>query len=173
MKLNGNALGLSLGLVWGGTIFLATILLLIKARLGIHYQAGDPIGPTLLTLGQFYMGYSMSFFGSIVGFIYGFINAYLVGVIIAVALLPPLASFGLLLGAGFFTSALGSLLLLITNLICVNLAGVITFLAQGIKPTSWWEKAKRATRRAILFWTLLLIALITVIIISQRSVVIS
>ena len=83
MKLNGNALGLSLGLIWGGSIFLATIILYVKAKLGIHYQAGDPIGPTLLTLGQFYMGYSISFFGSIVGFIYGFINAYVVGVIIA------------------------------------------------------------------------------------------
>ena len=80
---NSRRLGLSLGLIWGGTIFLATIILLIKAKLGIHYQSGDPIGPTLLTLGQFYMGYSISFFGSIVGFVYGFINAYVIGIIIA------------------------------------------------------------------------------------------
>jgi uncharacterized hydrophobic protein (TIGR00271 family) len=36
------------------------------------------------------------------------ISTALVGVIIAVALLPPLASLGLLMGAGFFTEALGS-----------------------------------------------------------------
>jgi hypothetical protein len=37
------------------------------------------------------------------------------------------------------------------NLICVNLAGVTTFLVQGIHPASWWEKdrAVKATRIAI------------------------
>jgi hypothetical protein len=83
MKLKGHALGLSLGLIWGGTIFLATIMLLIKAYMGIHHEENMPIGPHLMLLGQFYMGYSISFFGSIVGFIYGFINAYIVGWIIA------------------------------------------------------------------------------------------
>lgn len=83
MKLKGNALGLSMGLVWGGTIFLATIIIYVKARLGIHYDPGAPVGPTLLKLGQFYMGYSISFLGSIVGFIYGFVNGYIGGVIIA------------------------------------------------------------------------------------------
>ena len=82
------------------------------------------------------------------------------------------AAFGLLLGAGYVSAALGSLLLLVTNLICVNLAGVITFLAQGIQPTTWWEadKAKRATRRAIFFWTFLFITLVLVILISQNPI---
>lgn len=83
MKLNGKALGLSLGLIWGGTVFLATIILILKAKLGIHHPAGAPVGPTLLKLGQFYMGYSITVFGSIVGFIYGFINGYIGGVIVA------------------------------------------------------------------------------------------
>ena len=101
------------------------------------------------------------------------ISTALVGVIIAVALIPPIASFGLLLGAGYLSSALGSLLLLVTNLICVNLAGVLTFLAQGIQPTTWWEadKAKRATRRAIAFWTMLFVALVLLIIISRGSTI--
>lgn len=83
MKLNGKALGLSLGLMWGGTVFLATVILLMKAQLGIHHESGAPIGPTLIKLGQFYMGYSMTYLGAIVGFIYGFINGYLGGLILA------------------------------------------------------------------------------------------
>jgi len=47
------------------------------------------------------------------------------------------------------------------NLICVNLAGVITFLVQGIRTATWWEKdrASKATRVAIGLWVALLAAL--------------
>jgi len=83
MKLDGKALGISLGVLWGGTIFLATILLIVKAWLGIHHPAGAPVGPTLLKLGQFYMGYSMSLGGAILGGIYGFFNGYVGGYLIA------------------------------------------------------------------------------------------
>ena len=95
----------------------------------------------------------------------------LIGVMVAVALMPPLITFGLLVGSGNLSDAVGALLLLVTNLICVNLAGVITFWVQGIRPRRWWEasKAKRATRLAIVVWSILLVILITVIILSQRN----
>lgn len=94
----------------------------------------------------------------------------LIGVMVAVALLPPLVAFGMLLGAGHWQPALGALLLLLTNVICVNLAGVVTFLAQGIRPASWWEadRAKRASRYAIALWVVLLAALGLLITLSQR-----
>lgn len=94
----------------------------------------------------------------------------LIGVMVAVALLPPLVCFGMLLGAGHIESAFGALLLLIVNIICVNLCGVVTFLAQGIRPLTWWEaeRAKRATAVAIALWTILLALLIAVILVSQR-----
>lgn len=100
------------------------------------------------------------------------LSAVLIGVMVAVALLPPVVTFGLLLGSGYHGEALGALLLLITNLICVNLAGVITFLVQGIRPRSWWEanKAQRATRIALIIWSVLLVILIIVITLSQRNV---
>jgi uncharacterized hydrophobic protein (TIGR00341 family) len=95
----------------------------------------------------------------------------LVGVMVAVALLPPLVTLGLLLGSGHVVPALGALLLLLTNLICINLAGVMTFLAQGIHPITWWEadRAKRATHKAIALWISLLVILVVVILLSQRS----
>lgn len=89
------------------------------------------------------------------------VPAAIVGVMVAVALLPPLVNVGLLLGAGFTNLAVGSAILTTTNLICVNLAGILTFLVQGIRPRSWWEaeKAKKATRIAVAIWFALLVAL--------------
>jgi uncharacterized hydrophobic protein (TIGR00341 family) len=92
----------------------------------------------------------------------------LIGVMVAVALLPPLVTFGMLAGAGNWELALGSLLLFFVNLICVNLAGVLTFLARGIRPLTWWEakKAKKAAQKAILIWTVLLTALVLLLVFS-------
>ena len=95
----------------------------------------------------------------------------LIGVMVAVALLPPLVTLGMLIGEGRWEMAFGALLLLLTNLICINLAGVVTFLARGIRPLTWWEadRAKKATRKAITIWTFLLLILMFVIVLSQRG----
>lgn len=89
------------------------------------------------------------------------VSATLIGVMVAVALLPPLVVFGLLLGGGYPAMAMGALSLFLMNLICVNLAGVTTFMVQGIRPTTWWEKdrASKAMRIAIGLWVTLLAAL--------------
>ncbi len=99
------------------------------------------------------------------------VSAALIGVMVAVALLPPVVTFGLLMGAGHLQMASGAMLLVLTNVICVNLAGVTAFLAQGIRPITWWEadRAKKATRIAIVLWVFLLSVLVVVIILSQRS----
>ncbi len=93
------------------------------------------------------------------------VPAAIVGVMVAVALLPPLVNVGLLLGAGYTNLAVGSVILTTTNLICINLAGILTFLVQGIQPRSWWEveKAKKATRIAIGIWVTLLAILAIII----------
>jgi len=92
----------------------------------------------------------------------------LIGVMVAVALVPPLVTSGMLLGSGYIFKAMDAFLLVVINMICINLAGVMTFLIQGIRPISWWDaaKAKKATRIAILMWTLLLIALILLLFIK-------
>ena len=79
MKLKGNALGFAMGIIWGGTVFLATIILLIKA----NFQEETLIGPHIALLAQFYFGYTVTWWGSVVGFIYGFINGYIGGLIFA------------------------------------------------------------------------------------------
>ena len=94
----------------------------------------------------------------------------LVGVMVALALLPPLTACGIFLGAADFARAGGAGLLFLANIICLNLAGVLTFLVQGIQPLTWWERkrAKAAALRGVLIWTGLLLALLGVLVLSQR-----
>ncbi|MFW5488507.1 MAG: TIGR00341 family protein [Desulfovibrio sp.] len=94
----------------------------------------------------------------------------LVGVMVALSLLPPLTASGLFLGAGMYTQAVGAGLQFGANVICLNLAGVVIFLVQGIRPLSWWEKerAKNATLRAAAMWTILLAALLGVLFFKTR-----
>jgi uncharacterized hydrophobic protein (TIGR00341 family) len=94
-----------------------------------------------------------------------------IGVMVAVALVPPLVVFGMLAGAGDFQLASGALLLLVANVVCINLAGVATFLAQGVRPRTWWEekRAKKATRTAIGIWISLLATLAVIVYVTQTS----
>ena len=95
----------------------------------------------------------------------------LIGVMVAVALLPPLVTCGMLMGSGFLYDAFNASLLVFINIICINLAGVITFVLQGIKPLTWWEedKAKKATRTAIAMWVILLLMLLAIILVSHKT----
>jgi len=92
-------------------------------------------------------------------------SAAVIGVMVAVALLPPLTVFGLLLGAGEYELAAGAFLLFITNVICVNLAGIGTFLFQGVSPRTWYaaDKAKKATRKSLAIWIITLALLAAII----------
>jgi len=92
----------------------------------------------------------------------------LIGVMVAVALLPPLAVFGMLLGSGHFSACLGAFFLFVVNIVCVNLAGVITFRFFGVRPKVWWkeDKARTGTRNAVLLWSTLLAILCLIIILG-------
>lgn len=72
----------------------------------------------------------------------------LVGVMVAVALLPPSAAAGMYLGDGDVESAMRAALLLTVNVVCVNLAALTIFAYKGIRPRTWLERvsAGRATR---------------------------
>tara|TARA_R110001599_G_scaffold7283_5_gene35831 strand:+ start:6881 stop:7948 length:1068 start_codon:yes stop_codon:yes gene_type:complete len=76
----------------------------------------------------------------------------LVGVMIAVALVPPIAAAGLFLGSGEEMLGFRALFLLATNLVCINVAGIITFLVQGLPPRNW-----RITSGAFLIWLAILL----------------
>lgn len=96
------------------------------------------------------------------------VPATLVGVMVAVALLPPLVTFGLLLVSPNATiaEATGALLLTATNVICINLSAMAMFRLQGVKPATMLEsrRANTSASYAMLFWALLLAALVAIII---------
>jgi len=75
MRLNGVILGLVLGSLFGCGIFIATIILVVRG--------GDVVGPHLALLGQFFIGYRVTFAGSIIGFLYGMALGFVVGYMIA------------------------------------------------------------------------------------------
>ena len=74
LRLNGNVLGLVMGIIGGLIIFVATNWLVIKG--------GEVVGPHLSLLNQFFIGYSVTFVGSLIGAVYGFITGYLSGLLI-------------------------------------------------------------------------------------------
>lgn len=98
------------------------------------------------------------------------LSSSLVGVMVAVALLPPTATLGLMLGAGNYHYALGAGLLLAVNIVCVNFASNIVFLLKGIKPRTWYEKqkAKQSMIVFVLFWLIVLIILIVLVKVRQQ-----
>ena len=75
MRLNANINGLVAGIMVGLGIFVATNWLVLKG--------GDVVGPHLGLLGQFFIGYEVSFGGSLIGFAYGFATGFLVGYLVA------------------------------------------------------------------------------------------
>lgn len=81
------------------------------------------------------------------------------GVMIAVALLPPLVVAGMLLGTGSLTGFGGAILLFFVNLIGINLAGVITFLVQKVRPRTVFDftKAQLLTFLALFVWIIFFI----------------
>ncbi len=89
------------------------------------------------------------------------LSSVLVGVMVAVALLPPAATFGLMLGKGEINLAIGAGLLLAANIASVNLASKIVFLFKGIHPRTGveQEKANRAMVLYVLVWIATLVVL--------------
>lgn len=77
------------------------------------------------------------------------VSAALPGVAIAAALAPPLSVVGLGFAIGNVQAAGGALLLFITNLITISLAGVITFSLLGIHPLNLQPEIKKRVRRGI------------------------
>lgn len=93
------------------------------------------------------------------------LSSVLVGVMVAVALLPPAATLGLMLSSGHTDLAAGAALLLAVNIVSVNLAAKVVFLIKGVRPRTWVEKdkARRAMKIYISVWLITLIFLMIAI----------
>ncbi len=73
-RLNERAWGISLGLLLGGGLFAATLILVLKG--------GQNVGAHLNLLGNYFPGYRVTVLGGFVGFTYGFVLGYGLGRIV-------------------------------------------------------------------------------------------
>ena len=74
-RLDPFALGTALGIVMGLGVFMATAFLLLKG--------GEVVGPRLALLGQFFIGYKVSWTGAFIGLVQGAIGGLFIGGAIA------------------------------------------------------------------------------------------
>jgi hypothetical protein len=70
-RIDAIALGASCGIVCGLGVFTATAILLIKG--------GSQVGPNLSLLSQYFIGYSVTWIGSLIGAAYGIITGFVIG----------------------------------------------------------------------------------------------
>lgn len=90
------------------------------------------------------------------------ISTALVGVMVAVALLPPLVAAGLFFGAGYMRESVMSSILFLVNLTCINLSGLITFKFQKIRPRKHEDSRKSMLYSVVvsIFWIVFLAGLL-------------
>jgi hypothetical protein len=74
-QINALVQGSVMGTISGVVIFLATNWLVLKG--------GEVVGPHLSLLGQFFIGYTVTFVGSLIGLVYGFATGFIVGYFVA------------------------------------------------------------------------------------------
>lgn len=100
------------------------------------------------------------------------VSSALVGVMVAVALMPPAVTLGVTLGNSQWDLAYGAGLLLVANIVCVNLSALLVFRLKGIRPRTWYEekKAKTAARLNTMIWLTMLV-LIAILILLKANVV--
>ncbi|MCI4661391.1 MAG: TIGR00341 family protein [Neomegalonema sp.] len=98
-------------------------------------------------------------------------SASLVGVMVAVALLPPAVTAGIMLGAGHIADALGAFSLLLANVASVVISALAIYKIKGIAPRRWYEKqeAERAQRRTWFVWGALLLLLMVMILVRSMG----
>lgn len=75
LRLHAVATGLVTGFSFGLLLFIATNWLVIKG--------GSVVGPHLGLLSQYFIGYQVTFLGSLVGFAYAFVGGFVISYVVA------------------------------------------------------------------------------------------
>lgn len=73
MNLNVEAFALASGVLWGLVLFVITLV-----------AAGRGIGQNLSHLSAIFLGYGVTYLGSLIGLIYGFVSGLIAGWLLAV-----------------------------------------------------------------------------------------
>ncbi|MFN2134337.1 MAG: TIGR00341 family protein [Candidatus Promineifilaceae bacterium] len=161
---NVRFLRLSIGAVARG----AALALVLGAVIGL-FQIGKPLTPELLARTQ------PSIIDLLIALFSGIAAAYalskstaaaaLPGVAIAAALVPPLATSGVVFTAGYYVESLGALLLFVTNFIAITIGSAVVFLVLGFRPTRAVKERKEVRQRSVLV-ALVSLALVSLILVT-------
>jgi hypothetical protein len=82
LRLNATVQAIVVGILAGLAIFIATNWLILQGG-HIGPEGERIIGPHLSLLSQFFIGYRVTFPGSLIGFVYGFVSGFVVGYFVA------------------------------------------------------------------------------------------
>lgn len=157
--------------IFSATVFAAIARVVIAPELNLYVinQVAERINPGILSL-------AVALGAGIAGALSltSGASAALVGVMIAVALIPPAATVGLGIAYLDFNIVLGSFILVLVNLLSINLAGLVTLWVKGYRPELWYEEdiAKKVTIQRIILLlagVLILTSFLTVTTINQRQ----
>lgn len=140
-------LRLTLGAVLRG----ALLAVIVGMIVGI-FQIGDPLTAELLARTEpSLLDLAIALFSGIAAaFALSRSNAAaaLPGVAIAAALVPPLATIGITLTAGFFIESFGATLLFITNFVAIGTATALVFIILGYRPGTSQKERRRVRARS-------------------------
>ncbi|WP_028781874.1 TIGR00341 family protein [Thalassobacillus devorans] len=153
------------------SVFGILIIIIISVGLGSMFDAGLKTDQywdrTEVAIADIFLGIASGAAGAL-----AFLNRLsgnLVGVMVAVALLPPTIALGISLGGALWTNAFGAFVLLMLNISSILLAAVTIFSIAGIRPVRWEEVQKANVSRplSIVFVVLLVLVLALTILFGQ------
>jgi uncharacterized hydrophobic protein (TIGR00271 family) len=143
--------------------FLARLLVAPELELLLVEQVAERVNPGLLAL-------AVALGAGVAGALSltSGASAALVGVMIAVALIPPAAVVGLGVAYERFAVAASASVLVLLNLLSINLAALIVLWAKGYRPEKWYDEkpARRVTQKRV-------VALFAVVVVLSAFLVVS
>ncbi|PKR78235.1 TIGR00341 family protein [Halalkalibacillus sediminis] len=121
-----------------GFIIIFSIAIIFGLFFGESTLTNQYISRTRVSLADIFLALASGAAGALS--ILNRLSGNLVGVMVAVALLPPSVTFGLSIGQRHWDDTYGSFLLITTNVTCILLSAIIIFLMSGIQPKRWKEE---------------------------------
>lgn len=142
---------------------------LIGAMFGVNIESDELVSRTIAGIDSVVLALAAGVAAALS--IVAGISTALVGVMVAVALLPPAAAAGLFLGAGEIGYFGRSLLLLTVNVVCIMIAAQGVYFYKGVRPRTWFEKkaAGKASKINLAVLAVLLVLLVGIIVFAPTG----
>ncbi|GEL76938.1 TIGR00341 family protein [Tenuibacillus multivorans] len=152
------------------TLFTGVFIIVLIASVFSYFfdegmESSQYVSRTSVTIADFFLALAAGAAGALS--ILNRMSSNLVGVMVAVALLPPVIAFGMSIGQTLWHDTYWSFLLVMTNISCIVISAVIIFFVSGIRPEKWKDETMISVSRIfslifIIFITLILFVIVLV-----------